>query len=377
MDTNNQKKTQRGPRKSKKNKQKEIVQAIAKPPAFKKDEVKMEKPKIATPKLIPTKKGPMPHEMKKSNFEKANPWASPSKASSKRSNKKKQSVLGNQNKNKNSQQAKKKKPKPLMFPKKEQKKSNKKANDAKPKLKMLDAHFARVNDALSELQSAYLRLSNMKKTIYSKDKTALFLIFLFESFYPTFELNFGNKLERTSVELTKKYRQHIYQCVFDQFWSKDAMLRKQDGIKVDANGQMKFKQAAFRLRPNENMLSWKLLMNLPKLDRNNATQIGALYDMLGGIDEDMTPLKPWMEMMDFSFNEIYCLLLYLWFILDVELPTAPYKFIGVVKKKAAVNMNNDKSAKQSKQQPSKHKKIAGKKKEGKKAKKKWEKIDCF
>merc|ERR1719350_2313626 len=50
------KKTQRGPRKGKKNKQKEIVQAIAKPPAFKKDEIKMEKPKIATPKLIPTKK---------------------------------------------------------------------------------------------------------------------------------------------------------------------------------------------------------------------------------------------------------------------------------------------------------------------------------
>merc|ERR1739842_81824 len=109
--------------------------------------------------------------------------------------------------------------------------------------------------------------------------------------------------------------------------------------------------------------------------------IGALYDMLGGIDEDMTPLKPWMDMMDFSFHEIYCLLLYLWFILDVELPTAPYKFIGIVKeqkkKAAAANINNDKSTKQSKQQPSKNKKVVGKKKEGKKAKKKWEKIDLF
>merc|ERR1712228_602641 len=82
------------------------------------------------------------------------------------------------------------------------------------------------------------------------------------------------------------------------------------GFKADSNKKIKFKEPAYKLRPADNPLSWKFLMNLPGLNENNATQIGALYSMLGGIDDndlDMTPLKPWMEMMDFSFNEIYCI----------------------------------------------------------------------
>merc|ERR1712228_1070810 len=119
------------------------------------------------------------------------------------------------------------------------------------------------------------------------------------------------------------------------------------GFKADSNKKIKFKEPAYKLRPADNPLSWKFLMNLPGLNENNATQIGALYSMLGGIDDndlDMTPLKPWMEMMDFSFNEIYCILLYLWFILDVELPAAPYPFIGIKreqkKKEKVKNQNN-------------------------------------
>jgi len=108
-----------------------------------------------------------------------------------------------------------------------------------------------------------------------------------------------------------------------------------DSFKDEASNKLKFKQPAYKLRPDDNLLSWKFLMNLPGLDENNATQIGSLFDMLGMVDDsdlDMSPMKPWMDMMSLSFNETYCILLYLWFILDVELPLAPYPFIGIKQK---------------------------------------------
>merc|ERR1712087_1033604 len=66
-----------------------------------------------------------------------------------------------------------------------------------------------------------------------------------------------------------------------------------------------------------------------------ATQLSGLFDMMlamveeGSVvsEEGFTPLKPWVEQMDFSFAEVYPLLLYIWLILDVDLPAPPYPFV--------------------------------------------------
>merc|ERR1711933_443175 len=62
---------------------------------------------------------------------------------------------------------------------------------------------------------------------------------------------------------------------------------------------------------------------------------------------DMSPLKAWLDMIELPFNEIYCLLLYLWFILDVELPAAPY---GIIRKREDNNNNNKRKEQQKHQQ---------------------------
>merc|ERR1712087_27431 len=66
-----------------------------------------------------------------------------------------------------------------------------------------------------------------------------------------------------------------------------------------------------------------------------ATQLSGLFDMMlamveeGSVvsEEEFAPLKPWVEQMDFSFVEVYPLLLYIWLILDVALPAPPYPFV--------------------------------------------------
>merc|ERR1712107_352476 len=122
-----QKKTKRGPRKSKKNKQKEEV-PLPPHPAFKKDETKIEKPKPVQPKLVPTKKGTMPKILDKSN-----PWGAPSKLNKTKSIPKNALKPIKQNKNKTNASAAKrpqKKKKPSVSPKHDKKKQ-------KPKQKIV------------------------------------------------------------------------------------------------------------------------------------------------------------------------------------------------------------------------------------------------
>merc|ERR1712019_248221 len=142
-------------------------------------------------------------------------------------------------------------------------------------------------------------------------------------------------------------------------------------------GKIKLKVPAFRMRPNENVLSWKFMMNLPGLNQNNAVQVGSLYDMLGCVDDndlDMSPLKSWMDMMDLSFKEIYCILLYLYFILSTELPAAPYPFTGMQKEQKKKVQNAQKVADKQNQNKGKQQNNQNKQKKpkGKKNKKKWE-----
>merc|ERR1712113_38835 len=194
-----------------------------------------------------------------------------------------------------------------------------------------ECYFEHLNDALSELQGIFVKLGSYKDTLYSNDKIGLFLVFLFESLYPNFEMNFSKNFKYSSFELTKKYRQHIYQTLYDQFWSKCLDLKNKELFNNDLkNKKLKLKMSSYRLRKNDNLLSWNVLMNLPSLNENCGTQFGALYDMLAAIDDDMdmSPLKPWINQMDLSFNETYSILLYLWFILDIELPSPPYTFIA-------------------------------------------------
>merc|ERR1712154_677422 len=215
----------------------------------------------------------------------------------------------------------------------------------KEKKNVNECYFKSLNDALSEIQATFLRLSKYKNTLYSNDKIGLFLFFLFECLYSFFEPHFSKEIKYESYELTKAFRQHIYQTVYDQFWSKCLDVKNKRLFNEDkVNKRLKLKQPAYKLRINDNMLSYAFLMNLPGLNENCATQFGALYSMLGGIDDkemDMAPLKPWIDQIDLSFNETYCMLLYLWFILDVELPAAPYNFIGKRSQKKNQNQNNN------------------------------------
>eukprot|EP01083_Nonionella_stella_P031659 86684_1 len=231
--------------------------------------------------------------------------------------------------------------------KKEEIKEEEKEVEAEVVIKKKECYFEFLTDAKSEMQRAFVKLSNFKQTLLANDKVGLFLVFLFECFYSFFEFDFDSKFRYESVELTKAWRQHIYQTVYEQFWS------KMDGAQKFDEERIKLKQASFKLRLRENVLRWNpFLYKLPALTENNATQFGALFDMLGAIDDDtmdMSPLKPWIDQMDLRADETYCMLLYLWLILDVELPCAPYKFIQLRKKEcrdAAAASNEAKSPKQ-------------------------------
>jgi len=192
-------------------------------------------------------------------------------------------------------------------------------------------------------------------------KTGLFLLFLFECLYSVFQLNFVKELKYESFELTKSYRQHIYQTVYDHFWSKSLDINNKNLFNVDkTNKKIKFNEPSYRLRPNDNIFSWNILMNLPTINEFSGTQFSGLYDMLLAIDEinddTTTHLKLWIDQIiqSVSFNEVYPILLYVWFILDIEIPAAPYNFIIKQKnKKQSMSLmtkkNNNKSQQNKKQ----------------------------
>eukprot|EP01083_Nonionella_stella_P180737 645278_1 len=349
-------KTKRGPRKSKKKEKAKMMDVLTPvTPTLTVASQSSTKPKPIIPKMTP--KGKMPHEAavsknnNKKSFNKSNPWGAPPPKSPPPT-RKKQPVVAAEKKPPQPKAKQNKKPKP---PQKKMKKKKKKEEikeeekevEAEVVIKKKECYFEFLTDAKSEMQRAFVKLSNFKQTLLANDKVGLFLVFLFECFYSFFEFDFDSKFRYESVELTKAWRQHIYQTVYEQFWS------KMDGAQKFDEERIKLKQASFKLRLRENVLRWNpFLYKLPALTENNATQFGALFDMLGAIDDDtmdMSPLKPWIDQMDLRADETYCMLLYLWLILDVELPCAPYKFIQLRKKEcrdAAAASNEAKSPKQ-------------------------------
>merc|ERR1719219_3130078 len=116
---------------------------------------------------------------------------------------------------------------------------------------------------------------------------------------------------------------------------------------------------------DDNMFSWQYLVNVPNLNEEVATRIGGLYEMLEAIDDselDMSPLQLWVDQMEFSITQVYPLLLYIWFLMDTELPAAPYPFIQKpkpkpkprpkpAKQKAAQKQNAKNQKKGKKKQP--------------------------
>merc|ERR1712217_672206 len=91
---------------------------------------------------------------------------------------------------------------------------------------------------------------------------------------------------------------------------------------------------------DDNMFSWPYLVNVPNLNEEIATRIGGLYEMLEAIDDtelDMSPLQLWVDQMEFTITQVYPLLLYIWFLMEKQLPKAPYPFIQKPKPKPKAN----------------------------------------
>ena len=365
-----QKKTKRGSRKSQKDKSPKKIElfASAKP-------IQPEKPKeTSKPKILKlTPKGVMPHEnKKKTDFNKANPWGvkakspprpspviQPQKQIKQNDDQKQLQTQSQPLTAENSAKKTKSKQKPKQKSKSKQQSQAQKNKDPKSKVQSeqkvdvnektndkgaSECYFDNLNDALSELQSVYIKLTDYKEGMLKQDKVGLFLAFLFESLYPIFELNFGT-LKYESPELTKQFRQHIYQTVYDQFWSKHLDTNNKELFNMGPK-TIKLKESTFKLRPNVNILDWSVVMNLPSITQTLCTQLSSLYDMLSVIDDDtmdMSPIKTWLEMMDLPFKEIYPILLYIWFILDVEIPSPPYDFIPTKKPKPSNKGNTNKT----------------------------------
>ena len=151
-------------------------------------------------------------------------------------------------------------------------------------------------------------------------------------FVSDFSEQFDSYLVYESFELSRRYRQHIYQALCKKVWSIGDNVQM---MVMDENGAVQLKQASY-LMVSDNMFSWMYLVNVPNLTEEAETQIGGLYDMLDNIDDsdlDFSPLTLWMEQMEFEIKEVYPLLLYIWFMLDLQLPASPYKFIKKPKTK--------------------------------------------
>merc|ERR1712113_446288 len=169
-----------------------------------------------------------------------------------------------------------------------------------------------------------------------QDKIGMFLVFLIEFLYPKFQSNFSSHFRYESTELRKRYRQHIYQAMYKKIWSPQ-LTAKSGMVIVDDKGGIDLKQASYRLvGEEENMFSWQYLVNVPNLNEEIATRIGGLYEMLVAIDDeelDLSPLQLWVDQMEFTITQVYPLLLYIWFLMEKDLPAAPYPFIQKPKPK--------------------------------------------
>jgi len=185
------------------------------------------------------------------------------------------------------------------------------------------SYFTMVLDAKSELQGAFVRMSSLG----NGERVGEFLVFLFSCLYPIFERDFETEMSVGCERLSRRYRQHVFQTLYDQFLVKSPEVV----VSVPNEKRLRLQHSAYQIREGENVVSWRFMMALPGVSENAATQLSGLFDMmLAMADEeevDLTMLKPWVEQMDFSFAEVYPLLLYLWLILDVDLPAPPYPFI--------------------------------------------------
>lgn len=196
-----------------------------------------------------------------------------------------------------------------------------------PKPKQSASYFAMVLDAKCELQRAFVRMSSLG----NGDRVGAFLVFLFSCLYPTFERDFEGAMSDGCSELSRRYRQHIFQTLYDKF------LQRAPSVIMSApkDARLKLSGAAYLVRAGENVVSWRFMRSLPGMSETAATQLSGLFEMMLAMveegnavsEEEFAPLKPWVEQMDFSFAEVYPLLLYIWIIVDVDLPAPPYPFI--------------------------------------------------
>jgi hypothetical protein len=152
--------------------------------------------------------------------------------------------------------------------------------------------------------------------------------------------------------LRKNFRQHIFQTVYDQYWSQYHPNSKKKAaagfFKINKPSKLlKLENSSYILRCNENLFSWKILMHLPMFREYSGMQLQGMFDMLKNIetfdDDESTgeslsmsifnPLIAWVEQIQLNFEECYALLLYIWVILDVQLPLPPYQFVLKAKPK--------------------------------------------